>query len=250
MQHGNLYRRLFLHGRKQVFPLIDPDKTSEDEAIQTGRKAQKMGLNAILVGGSLLTEGNMDTCIRNLKKHFTNPVLLFPGSILQLSREADGILFISLISGRNPELLIGQHVAAAPQIRSMNLEPISTGYMLIDCGKSTSVAYMSQTFPIPYTKHEIAASTALAGEMLGLQCIYLEGGSGAEKPVSPEMIKKVSDTISIPLIVGGGITDEVQAEEAFAAGAQTIIVGNILEKSPEMLNKMVSVVNRLNSSEN
>lgn len=228
--------------RKHLVPLVDPDKTTDETGILLGKTAQELGLPVILVGGSILTEGNLDHCIRTLKQHFSGKVLLFPGNTLQISAEADGILFLSLISGRNPELLIGKHVIAAPYIKKAGLETIPTGYMLIESGQQTSVSYMSHTFPIPYHKTDIAVCTAMAGEMLGLKCIYMDAGSGAQRAVSAEMIRAVSALLQIPLIVGGGIRSPEDALAAAKAGADLIVVGNVLEKSPELLREMAAAI--------
>jgi len=229
-------------GKKQLLPLVDPDKISSESAVQLGKTAQELNISIILIGGSILTEGNMDQCIQDLKKHFTGKILLFPGNTMQLSKHADGILFLSLISGRNPELLIGKHVIAAPYIKSAGLEVIPTGYMLIESGRQTSVSYMSHTFPIPHHKSDIALCTALAGEMLGLKCIYMDAGSGAEKPISAEMIRQVSNNISVPLIIGGGIRTVDDAKTAVEAGADMIVIGNLLEKSPQMLQEIAKAI--------
>lgn len=236
----SLIQNIKSSGKKTIFPLLDPDKVSEPEVVTFARQAELLRLPVVLVGGSILTEGNLDACIRTIKANFSGKVLLFPGNTMQLSKEADGLLFLSLISGRNPELLIGKHVVAAPYIKQHNLEPLSTGYMLVECGPATSVSYMSQTFPIPYVKDDIALCTALAGEMLGLKCIYMDGGSGAGKPISESMIQRVAKGISIPLIVGGGIRTPEDAAKAVRAGADIVVVGNVLEKSPVLLAEMVA----------
>ena len=225
-------------GRKFLLPLADPDKTTDEAAAQLGETATELGLPVILIGGSLLSEGGPDRCIRAVRRSYTGKIILFPGDAMQLSREADGILFLSLISGRNPELLIGRHVTAAPYVRQAGLEAISTGYMLVDCGRQTSASYMSHTFPIPYSKTDIAVCTAIAGEMLGLRCLYLDGGSGAERPVSAEMIAAVAANTGIPLIVGGGLRTAQDAANAAKAGADLLVVGNVLEKSPGLLKEM------------
>lgn len=230
-------------GQKHIVPLIDPDKTDRQKAGEIGEIAQSLGIPLLLVGGSLITQGNVESTVQEIKKEFSGAVVLFPGHSVQVCEAADGILFLSLISGRNPELLIGQQVVAAPIIKKAGLECIPTGYMLIESGKTTSAAYMSQTVPIPYQKDEIAACTALAGEMLGLKCIYLEAGSGAETPVSASMIKAVKEAISIPLIVGGGIRTEEDARKAAEAGADILIVGNLLEKTPDALQNLISAIN-------
>ena len=177
-----------------------------------------------------------------LKKHAQIPVILFPGNTNQLSYKADGFLFLSLISGRNAEMLIGRHVIAAPYLKLSGLEILPTGYMLIDSGKPTSVSYMSNTFPIPSDKFDIAISTAMAGEMLGMKLIFLEGGSGAELSVSDEMIRMVHGSINIPLIVGGGIRTPERAAQCALAGANVIVIGNALEKKPGLLKEFADAV--------
>ena len=181
---------------------------------------------------SLVQSSQLDFMIRELKKLTNIPVVLFPGSVLQVSSEADAIFFLSLISGRNPELLIGNHVIAAPYIRKSGLEVIPTGYMLIDSGRQTTASYMSHTLPIPHDKPDIAQCTAIAGEMLGLQVMYMDGGSGAKETISPEMIYAVSRSVKTPLIVGGGIRDKATALRILNAGADVIVVGNALERDP------------------
>lgn len=228
--------------RKFLLPLVDPDKTSDENAARIGRTAEEAGIPAILIGGSLLTDGHLDGCIRAIKSRFGGKVLLFPGNTMQLSSVADGILFLSLISGRNPELLIGRHVVAAPYIKNAGLEVVPTGYILVDGGRQTSVSYMSHTFPVPHDKPDIAACTAMAGEMLGLRCIYLDAGSGAAKAVSPEMIRRVADSIEVPLIVGGGIRTVADAQAATEAGAGLVVVGNVLEKSPGLLKEIAAAI--------
>lgn len=189
----------------------------------------------ILVGGSLLLDDQFEKTLTRLRRSCGAPIVLFPGNNYQLSKQADAILLLSLISGRNPEFLIGQHVVAAPQIRESGLEVIPTGYMLIDGGRISTTSYMTQTVPIPYDKPDIAVATAMAGEMLGLQTIYLEAGSGANRSVSAEMLRAVKSSVSIPIITGGGIRTPEQAEALVSAGSDMIVVGNILEKQPELL---------------
>jgi phosphoglycerol geranylgeranyltransferase len=199
----------------------------------------------IFVGGSLLLKDHVDICVQRIKSLCNIPVLLFPGNVMQISKYADGILFLSLISGRNPDFLIGQQVIAAPYLKQTELEVLPTGYMLIDGGVPTSVSYMSNTTPIPRGKKEIAYSTALAGEMLGLRIMYLDAGSGAQQPVSKKMISYLSSRLSVPLIVGGGIRTPEAAYEAVAAGADIVVVGNVLEKDPDLLEQMVSAVHQV-----
>ena len=216
--------------------LLDPDKLGDSER----RKhiismAAQCGVDLFLVGGSLMTEDHLNACFKDIKALSSIPSVLFPGSPVQLRKGPDAVLFLSLISGRNAELLIGQHVIAAPLIKQYGLETISTGYMLVDCGKSTTASYISGTQPLPYNKPEIAAATALAGEMLGQKMFYLDGGSGAAKPVSPEMISAVRQSVSAPLVVGGGIKTPEQADVAYAAGADLIVIGTAFEENPDLI---------------
>lgn len=217
-------------GQKRLAILVDPDKTNRAHIVQLAEAASRAGVNYFFWGGSLVNEIQAEYYLSLLRAHTKLPIVLFPGSIYQLSSHADAILFLSLISGRNPELLIGQQVLAAPRIRRLGLEVMPTGYMLIDGGTATSVAYMSNTQPIPADKPEIACATALAGAMLGLQLIYLDAGSGARRPVHPDLIARVRREVDVPLIVGGGIRTPELATNALEAGADLIVVGNGLEK--------------------
>jgi phosphoglycerol geranylgeranyltransferase len=220
--------------KKSIILLIDPDKYDDKKLIRTLDIAVKSKVSFILVGGSLVNS-LVDDKIKIIKEYCNLPVFLFPGSIFQLSSLADGIFFLSLISGRNPEYLIGNHIHAAPFLQNSGLEIIPVGYMLIDTGKRTSVEYISNTNPIPADKPDIAIATALAGEMLGMKLIYLEGGSGAGSNVNLTTIKKVKENIHIPLIVGGGIKNKIQATEIFNAGADCIVIGNAVESEPDFL---------------
>jgi putative glycerol-1-phosphate prenyltransferase len=215
--------------------LIDPDNQSEKTLHKMADQINSCKVDLILVGGSLLLENQFEKAITILKKNTSVPVVIFPGNNYQVSKAADAILLLSLISGRNPEYLIGQHVVAAPQIRESKLEVIPTGYMLIDGGRVSTTSYMTQTVPIPHDKADIAVATAMAGEMLGLKSIYMEAGSGARNCISVEMLQAVKKAVSIPVIVGGGIRTPEQAEELTEAGANMIVVGNILEKQPDLL---------------
>ena len=201
--------------RKALAFLIDPDDLNDQELQSALNHAVENKVDFIFVGGSLVTSDRMSYVI-NLIKSFTNiPCIIFPGNVIQVESAADAILFLSLISGRNPELLIGQQVIAAPILKRSQLEVISTGYMLVNSGKPTSASYISHTMPIPNDKPSIAASTALAGEMLGMKLIYLDAGSGAEHPVSPKVIRAVRSNVNCPLIVGGGINHISKAREDF-----------------------------------
>ena len=220
--------------RKLVAQLIDPDRAGEETLVNAARFADEAGVDIFLAGGSLTSVPVADV-IKRLKQLSSIPVVLFPGNLTQLTAGADAVFMLSLISGRNPELLIGSHVIAAPVLKNMRERVIPVGYMLIDCGGGTSVEYMSQTSPIPSGKHDIAVATALAGEMLGMKAIYLEGGSGAARPVDPSMIKAVRDELTIPLITGGGIDSAVKVEMAFDAGADMVVIGNGCEQNPALI---------------
>ena len=211
------------------FVLIDPDKLEISQTQKFISHCEQSGVDGFLVGGSLMINGNLEKSIEEIKKSTSLPVIIFPGSVNQLSEKADAVLFLSLISGRNAEHLIGKHVLAAPIIKKYNLETISTGYMLIESGKTTTAEYVSESKPIPRDKPEIATATALAGEYLGLKLIYLEGGSGAINSVPNEMIEMVSSQVSVPVIVGGGIRTPEEAGEKVKAGAKIIVTGNFFE---------------------
>ena len=222
-------------GKKLFAILIDPDKQKNSELLLIIKKANESNVDYFFVGGSLLTNDNLNDCIKTIKDNSKIPVILFPGNAMQINQNADGILFLSLISGRNPELLIGKQVITAPILKQTGLEVISTGYMLIDSGKPTTASYMSNTMPIPRDKIGIATSTAIAGEYLGLKLIYMDGGSGAEQPIKIDMIKKVSSSIKIPLIIGGGICSAKKAIDNCKAGADLIVVGNAIEEDPSLI---------------
>ena len=194
------------------------------------------------VGGSLLTNDYLKNCITTIKNNSKIPVVLFPGNAMQVDEQADAILFLSLISGRNAEMLIGKQVITAPILKKSSLEVIPTGYMLIDSGKQTTVSYMSNTTPIPHDKEQIAKCTALAGEMLGLKMIFMDGGSGALNPISTKMIRSVSKTIDVPLVIGGGINSGKKAIENCKAGADIIVVGNAIEKNERLINEIATSV--------
>jgi len=241
-----IYDLLKSQYKKQVAVLIDPDKQTEESLAQLVDLAENARTDFFFVGGSLLLEDRFEKTISYIKERSKIPVIIFPGNNYQISAKADAILFLSLISGRNPEYLIGQQVIAAPLIKEANLETIPTSYLLIDGGRISTTSYITQTVPIPNDKPDIAVATALAGEMLGMKLIYLEAGSGAINSVSAEMIKAVKKNISVPLIVGGGIRSAEQAEEICKAGADIIVVGNILEKEPQLLMEISLAVHSTN----
>jgi putative glycerol-1-phosphate prenyltransferase len=227
---------------KQLAVLIDPDKLSEKQLEDTARRADHAAVDFLFVGGSLLTSDTLFHCVRTLKENSEIPVVLFPGNTYQIARNADAILFLSLISGRNPDMLIGMHVLAAPYIKLSGLETIPTGYMLIDSGKPTAVTYMSNSFPIPSDKKDIAACTAMAGEMLGLRLIYMDAGSGADVTIPEEMISFVKQSIEVPLIIGGGIKTPEKLYSVLEAGADVVVVGNRFEEAPDLIDEFAKVV--------
>lgn len=233
--------------KKAFAVLIDPDKLNETALMETIQLAVKAKVDYIFVGGSLVVTDTLDSMVATIKKHCAIPVILFPGSPDQITPKADALLYLSLISGRNPELLIGQHVVSAPFVKQSGLEIIPVGYMLIDGGSPTTVSYISNTHPIPSNKKDIAACTAMAGEMLGLKLIYMDAGSGAKTPISAEMIQYVSKHIKAPIVIGGGITSAEKAKENCIAGADIIVVGNAVEKDPSLIEAIATAVHSLNN---
>lgn len=227
-------------GEKKFVVLFDPDKLRLQRMQQALELAVECGVDYFFIGGSLIVNNMLDEVLGKIKEQCSIPMILFPGSSFQLSYQADALLFLSLISGRNPELLIGQHVISAPFLKMSPLEIISTGYILIDGGVQTSVQYMSNTYPIPGHKDDIAVCTAIAGEMLGLKLMYLDAGSGAKNPVSTAMIQSVSGAVETPVIVGGGIRSARQVADNYAAGADVVVVGNALETDPGLMREMAA----------
>lgn len=235
-------------GLKQLAVLIDPDSlTTEAELVNLIARCNEAEVDMILVGGSLITNGFWNRCIEIIKIHTKIPLVLFPGNIMQTHPEADAILFLSMISGRNPDLLIGKHVLAAPLLKKSGIEVIPTAYMIVDGGNITSVMYMSNTTPLPADKNNIAACTALAGEMLGLKVIYMDAGSGAQNPIRVGMIQEVKSQINGPLFIGGGIRTPEQAIETCLAGADVVVVGNAIEKDPNLVFDLAKSVHGLNA---
>jgi phosphoglycerol geranylgeranyltransferase len=226
---------------KKLALLIDPDETGPDNLELLLDKAQKAGVSFILAGGSLVNRP-VDPLIREIKKLSTIPVLLFPGNPSQLSNSADGLLLLSLISGRNPEFLIGNHVVAAHFLKNSSLEIIPTGYMLVENGSTSSAEYISNTRPLPRNKPDLAVCTAMAGEMLGLKLIYMEGGSGAKCLIPTDIITAVKKNIGIPLLVGGGIQSADDLKMVFAAGADIAVVGTAVEQNPEILDEFAALL--------
>lgn len=245
----NSLRDRHRQGKKSIAVLVDPDKVEDVARLQQLiNLANENCVDYFFVGGSLVTTTNLSDVVKVIKDNVTIPVILFPGNAIQIEPNADALLFLSLISGRNPELLIGQHVVAAPIIRNTKLEVIPTGYILVNSGRTTSVAYISNTMPIPDDKYSLAACTAMAGEMLGLQAIYLDAGSGAEKEISARMISTVRKAVNVPLIIGGGINTSQKAITALEAGADMIVIGNALEKDIHLLTEVSEKIYEWNQS--
>jgi putative glycerol-1-phosphate prenyltransferase len=229
-------------GKKSFAVLIDPDKVNDQTVAELIELSVSSKVDYFFVGGSLVVSNYLDQCLQLIKKSCSIPTVLFPGSPSQVSKYADALLYLSLISGRNAELLIGQHVVSAPMVKKSGLEVMSTGYMVVDGGAQTTVSYISNSSPLPSDKSEIAVCTALAGEMLGMKLIYMDAGSGAKNPISETMITKVAQSISVPLIVGGGIVDPEKAYLNCKAGADVIVVGNAIEKDSSLIREMAAAV--------
>lgn len=236
-----------IEGRRSLGILIDPDKVVDNTScLRVITMCVENKVDYLLVGGSLMTRNNFSQVIQLIKANSTIPVIIFPGSYYQIDANADAILFLSLISGRNPEYLIGQHVIAAPILKRTHLEVIPVGYMLVNSGQATAASYISNTTPIPSDKASIAVSTAMAGEMLGLRAIYMDAGSGARTPIPPKMISTVKKNIKVPLIVGGGINSVHLAVQALQAGADMLVLGNSVEENPEFLVEVSERIHHLN----
>lgn len=225
------------NNEKQIAILIDPDKTKGKTLEQIIKKIERSKANYIFAGGSLISS-NIDTCIEIIKSNTAKPVILFPGSYTHISLKADAILLLSLLSGRNPDYLIGNHVLAASKLHFSDLEVISTGYILIDGGNTTSVQYISNTQPIPADKPDIVVATAMAGEMIGNKLIYLEAGSGAKNSVPDNIISEVKKHCKIPIITGGGIKTKKSVEKKFLAGSNITVIGSAIESDPELISKL------------
>lgn len=255
MNQRNKLKELLCHrskdGTKSLALLIDPEKIDQhDTWLSQVKEYAAFPLDYFFVGGSLVNPDKLANCIKKIKQinQSSVPVVLFPGSAMQISEEADAILFLSLISGRNPELLIGQHVLAAPALFRSELEILPTGYMLVNGGRPTSVEYISQTIPIPRDKEDLAVATALAGKFLGLPLFYLDAGSGASLPVPSKMIRAVRKSTGSPLIVGGGINSVSKARNAWEAGADLVVIGNAAEKNPGLIAEVYHFLQCYNAS--
>jgi len=242
----DIIQNAYLANEKLLAILVDPENHSTKSLIELAEKIEESTAQLVFVGGTLVSKP-MEPVINIINQYCHKPIVLFPGSMLQLSANADALLLLSLISGRNPELLIGQQVQAAPYIKRLGLEVIPTGYILVDSGVSTAVEYMSNTKGIPINKPDLIAATALAGEMLGLKTIYLEGGSGASRTISHETIKQIADVLSVPIIVGGGITRPEHLKAAYDAGATVVVAGNVFEQNLDRLLDFSVILKEVNS---
>lgn len=223
-------------GTKKIAILIDPDKMgSPTDVIHLVKKINFLNPAFIFVGGSTVEISDFQQVVNLIKENSEIPIIIFPGSHHQISPNADGILFLTLISGRNPDFLIGHQVESAHVLKKMDIEVIPTGYLLIDGGRTSTVSYVSQTTPIPADQINIAVKTSVAGELLGLKSIFLDAGSGAKTPINEQMIQAVKNQLSVPLIIGGGIRTKKQIEKAFNAGADVVVIGNRIEEDADFL---------------
>jgi len=226
-------------GQRRLAVLVDPEDAPSGKAwLNLLGHLQSSDATDVFVGGSLVTDDSTSRVVQELKRGLSLPVVLFPGAPNQISGHADAMLFLSLISGRNPDHLIGRHVEAAPLLAKLPLETVPTGYMLIGDPPLTAAAYMSSSLPIPLAKPELAVATALAGEMLGLRCLYLDAGSGAGTPIPTDTIRAIRDAVKVPLIVGGGLTCQEDLDRTWDAGATCVVVGSAVEREPAVLNEM------------
>lgn len=226
--------------KKGLAVLIDPDQ-SHDSVLNIVQHCQDNFVDCIFVGGSLVTAGIFSQTIQLIKAHFDGPIYIFPGNEFMIDENATGILFLSLLSGRNPEYLIGKQVVAAPALIQSTLDVVPTAYLLINGGKETSVSYISNTKPIPSDKPDIAVATAMAGKLMGMQCVYMDAGSGADQPISQKMINRVASQVKLPLIIGGGIKTPDAANNAYKAGADFIVIGNGAEDDRTIIGNIAKV---------
>ena len=241
MNKGILYdiQKYAANKKKMVSVLIDPDNRNFGQLTELLTLCNLKVIDFLLVGGSILGDGNIEETTEFIKERSQIPVIIFPGTVQQISNKADGILLLSLVSGRNADLLIGKHVESSFKLKSSGLEVMPTGYMLVDSGKQTTASYISLTHPLPADKPMLAAATALAAEQLGMKLLYLDGGSGAGNNIGADVIKKVKEHTSLPLIVGGGIKTRESIAAAFEAGADMVVIGTALENNPQLLNELI-----------
>ena len=231
-------------GEKQLAVLIDPDKIKLDKVSGFIKKVNRSIITHIFVGGSTVDEHITDVLVEEIKRYTKRPVVLFPGDVTQITGKADAILFLSLISGRNSEYLIGKHIMSISKLKETNLDVISTGYILIESGKETAVERVTETEPLSRTSIQHIVDTAKAGELLGMKLIYLEAGSGAKFQVSKEIILKVKKELNIPLIVGGGIKSKKQLENAYHAGADLVVIGTAFEEDESFFDELKKIKNK------
>jgi putative glycerol-1-phosphate prenyltransferase len=236
------FKDLIIKKDRHLAILIDPDKQKDyAEFLDLIKKINLLKPSFIFVGGSTVNKDDFESCITNIKSNSSIPVVIFPGSHNQISKAADAILFLSLISGRNPDYLVGHQIEAAPFLKQMDIEVLPTAYLLIDGGTNSAVAYVSQTTPIPADQNSIAVNTAIAGEMLGKQLIFMDAGSGAKNAISEEMISAVKRNTNIPLIIGGGIKDIEGVNKVFNAGANVVVIGNKIEEDVNFLLDLIQL---------
>jgi len=227
-----------LNGKKLLAVLIDPDKFLVEATSRFIKKVNASMATHIFVGGSTVDDYATEILVAEINKHTNLPIVLFPGDVSQITNEADAILFLSLISGRNPDYLIGKHIESVSKLRSTNLEVIPIGYILIESGKNTAVEKVTETKPMLRNAVQDIVDTAIAGELLGMKLIYLEAGSGATHPVTKNIIKAVKQELQIPLIVGGGIRNKEQLENAYNAGADLVVIGTAFEDDESFFNDL------------
>ena len=213
--------------------LVDPDKLPAERTSRFAEECAQAEVDALFVGGSLIHSGEIDACVRRLKESCSLPVIGFPGALNQIAPALDAVLYLSVISSRNPEYLFGQHVYAAPLIKRLGIEPISTGYMLVESGRCTTAQYMTHSMPLPRNKPDVAAATALAAEMMGMKLLFADGGSGADAPVPEEMIAAIAAESTLPLVVGGGLRSPADVARSVRSGASFVVVGNAIEERPD-----------------
>tara|TARA_R110002049_G_scaffold272304_1_gene449784 strand:+ start:6363 stop:7094 length:732 start_codon:yes stop_codon:yes gene_type:complete len=225
-------------GKKLLAILMDPDKFSVEHTASFIGKVNASIATHIFVGGSMVEEHKTDTLVKNIKKFTNLPIVLFPGDVCQISDKADALLFLSLLSGRNAEYLIGKHVSAISKLKQTQLEIISTGYLLIESGQETTVEKVTHTKPIARNSIQEIVDTAKAGELLGMKLIYLEAGSGAKIPLNPEVIEAVKKQLRIPLLVGGGIRSKKQLENTYRSGADLVVIGTAFEDDESFFDKL------------
>jgi phosphoglycerol geranylgeranyltransferase len=230
--------------RANYFCLLDPDKLEEKQASEVAKQCEENGADGILVGGSIMLNNKFESNLKEIKESVNIPVLIFPGIFNFVSPYADALLLLSVITSRNPQMLIGEQVRAAPLIKHYGLEAIGTGYMLIESGKTTSVNFMSGSMPLPREKNDIAVAHALAGYYLGMKLIYMDAGSGAQYSIPEAMITAIKQNVPLPMILGGGIKTPDEAAKKAEAGADFIVTGNVLEKKsdPKLIKEFADAI--------